>query len=217
MSEGEIQGKEQNKLTEQNKSLKDLVFQSFRFSQGDLMTQSHMLQWLRTKGYFDAFDFPEEIPDYIQELAIPHKHKSIADAHRLRELGIIWTQLRSDKPQFQQFSAEEILEPILTGMIRRDSIYQKFERPNRQTAKEIIPDSSNDPHASFVRKYIINAHPTGNRAFDELFRDAAIRLQQYRTAPITSSNPDDALSDLHDLGTLYRIRHPGYTFFPPKE
>jgi hypothetical protein len=47
MSEGEIQGKEQNKLTEQNKSLKDLVFQSFRFSQGDLMTQSHMLQWLR--------------------------------------------------------------------------------------------------------------------------------------------------------------------------
>jgi hypothetical protein len=46
MSEGEIQGKVQNELTEQQKRAKDLFFHSFRFSQGSQTLQSELLKWL---------------------------------------------------------------------------------------------------------------------------------------------------------------------------
>jgi hypothetical protein len=79
MSEGEIQNKEQNELTEQQKRAKDLFFQSFRFSQGSQTLQSDILKWLVIKGYFDNYDIPARTPDFIKEIAVPKKHKLVDD------------------------------------------------------------------------------------------------------------------------------------------
>jgi len=182
MSEGEVQGLEYNELTEQQNRLKDLIFQSFRFSQGSPNTQSAMLRWLGAEGYLATIDVPEEIPVYIQELATPKKHKSIPDANRLKEFGLLWRRVRSAKAQSLQLSAEEQLRPILLGMINKDIMYQGVGRPNRQPAQEITPDSSNDPHASFVRKYIINSQSSGNDVFNELFRALGPKVIRYQTA-----------------------------------
>jgi hypothetical protein len=69
-----------------------------------------------------------------------------------------------------------------------------------------------------LRKFIINAQPTGSDAFDELHRNLAPMLTKYR-----NSSPTDLQNILHRqkalsaLAKLWEINHPGYTFFPPKE
>ena len=212
MSEGEIQGKAQNELTEQERRAKDLFFQSFRFSQGSLTLQSDLLKWLVVKGYFDNYNIPATTPEFIKEIAIPKKHKHIED-DRVAELGKMWSQLRFTNTSYtkQSFSEEELLSTILPAMIERDRVYQDHERPNRQTSEEIIPDSNNDPHASFVRKYVINVHPTGSDAFDEMHRKLTPMLTKYRNSP-----PTDRPKDLSVLAKSWEINHPGHTFFPPK-
>jgi hypothetical protein len=71
MSEGEVQGSEFTTHTEDQKRVKGLIFQSFRFSQGAPGCQYMMLRWLTAEGHFDGIDFPEEMPDYLKELTFP--------------------------------------------------------------------------------------------------------------------------------------------------
>lgn len=168
MSESEIQGKEQNELTEQQKKTKDLVFQSFRFSQGGPELQEDILKWLIVKGHFTDIELPATIPEYITEKLIPKKHEVLEEEEITPELRKMWSKLLYANSSEKQFLSEEKLLPlILFNTIKRDKVYQERERPNRQPSEQITPDSINDPHASFIRKYILNAHPTGNTAFDK--------------------------------------------------
>jgi hypothetical protein len=218
MSEGEIQGKEQNELTEQERRAKDLFFQSFRFSQGNTTLQSDLLKWLVVKGYFDNYEIPDRTPDFIKEIAVPKKHKFVED-DKVQELGKMWSILRFTNTRYtkQTTSEGELLPSILRDMVDRDRMYQDQKRPNRQIAEEITPDSNNDPHASFVRKYVINGHPTGSDAFDELHRNLTPLLTKSRTAPYVGPKHNLDKDILLSLSTGWEKNHPGHTFFPPKE
>lgn len=120
MSEGEIQGKEQNELTEQQKRAKDLFFQSFRFSQGELFLQEKILKWLVAKGSFDEIDVPEEPPVYIQDMLVPKKHLAITEGPK-KELEKTWGKLSIYVTHLRQsISVDELQPSILRGMIDRD-------------------------------------------------------------------------------------------------
>jgi hypothetical protein len=122
MSEGEpigIENIEKRKLTEEEQRAKDLFFQSFRFSQGEEEIQDDILKWLVAKGYFDTIEIPEETPDYIKEIAVPAKHKSlegVSNYDRLNTLETFWFSLYRDKRDKQSLSAEELLAPMLAKM-----------------------------------------------------------------------------------------------------
>jgi hypothetical protein len=157
----------------------------------------------------------------VRELAVPAKHVSIPDDKRLEELGRVWKRLRTITSEKQSVDEELLLDDILLGMVSRDIKYQaQDDRPNRQPAQEITPDSSNDPHASFVRKYIVNAHPSGSEAFDKMFRSVGGVFQQYRDVAITPTTPSHTLHALNQLDMLekwYEKKHPGHKFYPPQQ
>jgi hypothetical protein len=174
------EGLKNNVLTEQERKAKDLFFQSFRFSQGTVYLQEDIFLWLVAKGYYDDIEVPENVPSYIQEgMVVPKKHAPITqDADKTKALTEGWERLYAAKESKQSLDADELLEPILEGLLAKDSDYQEIGRPNRPYSEQVTPDSNNDPHASFVRRHILNAHPTGNDAFDELFRSLALHLKE---------------------------------------
>jgi hypothetical protein len=216
MPEGDRQDIEQNELTEQQKRAKDLFFQSFRFSQGELFLQEKILKWLVAKGRFDGLEVPEELPAYIQETIVPEKHLTITEGPK-KELEKVWGKLNIYVTHLRQsISVDELQPSILRGMIDRDRLYQEKERPNRPDSQQATPDSSNDPHASFVRKYIINGQPTGSDAFDELHRSLVPLLTKSRTATYVAPKHIVDKDILLSLSSGWENNHPGHTFFPPK-
>jgi hypothetical protein len=217
MTEREAQGVEHKLLSKQERRAKELFTQSFRFSQGELFLQEQILKWLVAKGGFDGIEVPVESPAYIQEMLIPKKHKSITEGPK-KELERAWGRLNIYATHLRQsISVDELQPTILRGMIDRDRTFQKGERPNRPDSLQVTPDSSNDRHASFVRKYIINGQPTGSDAFDELHRNLAPLVTKYQTA--TAKSPIDIIFNQEILFFLvkdWEKNHPGYTFFSPQ-
>lgn len=219
MSEGEREGLENTELTKQQKSVRDLFKLSFYFSQGDPGLQGDILEFLVGKGCFDDIEVLPRPPDYIMEIVAPKKHDATyGDKHdpsRIMTLEEEWKKIYFAKQDKSFDFAEELIDSILFGMIERDLEFQRRERPNRQGSEQVRPDSSNDPHASFVRKHIIYARSTGNDAFDELHRNLAVKLMQCRNA--SSTDPKDILNtqkELLVLKTEYEKNHPGYKLFP---
>jgi hypothetical protein len=215
MLEQETEGFETIKLNEQERTLRSLFFQSFRFSQGGAGLQKEIQKWLVVKGYFDNVDIPKTIPHYIKAIAIPKKHKPVPGDRRLSELGKMWDQLLLIRYEKQSLSEEKLLPTVLLFMIDRDTGFQQLERPCEQHFGQVTPDSSNDPHASFVRKYLVNAHPTGNNAFDKLHQSLALLVTRYRNASPT--DPDFLYSKaLSSLADQWEHNHLGHTFFLPE-
>jgi hypothetical protein len=97
-------------------------------------------------------------------------------------------------------------------MIDKDEVYQRLKRPQRQPSEQTPPDSINDPHASFVRRHIINAVPTGNDAFDELHKELAPLVAEYRS----TRRPRRMYNSLISLAKSWENNHPGQKFFPRK-
>jgi hypothetical protein len=216
----ELQIVETKKLTEQEQQLrgKDLFFQSFRFSQGNNFLQEDIFKWLVAKGYFDNIEVPEKPPLYITEIAVPKKHIPLPDDARPSELKKVWDALYKAKHRKHGFHSEELLDPVLLRMIDKDRHYQKYERPNRQPSDQVTADSSNDPHASFVRRFILNAHPTGSDAFNELHKELAPVLARYRYKNPTGLKYNHSTRQgLVVLAQEWERKHPGQTFFPAED
>ena len=212
------QPQQEPRLTEQEQRAKDLIFQSFRFSQGNTTLQDHILKWLVAKDYFDSVDIPNTLPTYIREIVVPKKHKTLTDQGRRIEVARKWFDVYDFKKVKQSLSSEELAGQILKGMLERDLNYQKRERPNRSPSSQERPDSSNDPHMSFTRKYIINSQPTGNDAFDEMCRGVAPIAELYRTHRFfIAKDSRSTRKALFSLKNAWEHNHPGYTFFPPEQ
>jgi hypothetical protein len=209
-------------LTEQQERLKGLLFQSFRFSQGTQGLQEDILKWLVAKGCFDDVDIPEKPPAYIQNIVVPKKHPSLLnDTEKFDAVNDVWGILYHIKNLNPPDSIEELTPSILTEMIERDGAFQEHKRQNRPTSEAVVPDSSNDPHASFVRRFILSAQPTGSEPFDTLHKELAPLLTQYRKVlpRISPTDPDDLKSPQGKLFLLvqsWEKNHPGQRFFSAK-
>jgi hypothetical protein len=194
---------------------KDLFFQSFRFSQGSPNLQNEILKWLIIKGKFEGFIIEKKPPAYIKEIPIPMKHKQLDKRKINDEIKLMWGNLYQFNRMKKLPAENDMLTEILYKMLERDLIYQHKERQGRQGFKKNEPDSIKDPHASFVRKYILEGEPTGCATFNELHEELKPLLANYII------NSRNSLSDhgfvkyrrITELEGLWEKNHPGQSFY----
>jgi hypothetical protein len=182
MLESEVNGVEPTRLNEEQERGKELFENSFHFSQGNQELHRELLKWLVVNGYFDNINTPAKSPDYIENLEVPKNHRKIIEpAQTFRFMWFDLHQIKRSNDYFSKRSNEEFLVTVLDGMIEKDLKYQQVKRPNRPRLEQIVLDPKNDPHASFVREYALNAYPTDNDAFDELHRSLNQSTQHWHT------------------------------------
>src|SRR5690348_2301342 len=86
-------------LKDKEQKLYDLFYQSFRFSQGDTLTQESILEWMAVKGYLDPISdlITSSPPPYILEITAPGKHTDEAgqkeNAKRTEEIKKAWQKM----------------------------------------------------------------------------------------------------------------------------
>jgi hypothetical protein len=212
-------------LQSNERQLYNLAMQSFRYSQGHVFLQQELFSWMREKQFLDPI-LPlinAEMPEYIFSLRAPQKHKHESEGERKLVVEEFWRKIRFASlitPQDRMTSEErskKYEKSILGLMLDQDNKYQTHERQRRNGDEKNVPDSSNDPHASFLRRHAVLGKPTGSREFDALFSDLKPLLWQYKK---TEYSPYDYSDDagLSDktliLEVLWEQNHPGHSFFP---
>ncbi len=168
--------REKIKLTPEQRELRDIARFSTMFSQGRLDLQKKYFYWLGGNGYLDTLQLPQRPPAFIQEMPIPVKHFPIPESQRkefnevmYHHLHKIKTQTPNEVPAAERYT--DLLGDIAKDLILKDDDYQIKKRHARTEDHMSEPDDANDPHASFVRKYILLGKKTGSEAFDQLFKE----------------------------------------------
>lgn len=164
-------------LNPEQKKIRDIFNGSFFFSQGNADQQNRILFWTIQKGHFAGIDLPIDPPDYILEMTLPPRHVPL-DLPPSNQLGLMYDGFQNMKHQYDQKSSLEeryyqdhdLIEEITGEMISRDFAYQTTKvRLGREPSEQPPPpDSSNDPRASLLRKFVVNGQRTGVEALDKM-------------------------------------------------
>lgn len=101
----------------------------------------------------------------------------------------------------------DLYQMLLLGTIVADTYYQDTDSP---CPIKIIgdppePDDEFDPHASFLRKFILQKKTTGNDAFDLLFHT--------KLAEKLEANKEEFSEHLNELARAWEWQHKGHHFF----
>lgn len=200
-------------LTEDEKKTKDIFFNTFRFGQGNRIggadLAGDLFLWLKANDYFPP-DIPKKPPKYIKDIVTPKQHVKII---RLQS----WDQIRQEWKSFYKKSESTITpaeipdEHIAQRLLSKDIGYQDPQhprpRPPLPEGKVARPDSAQDQHASFVRRFAIMGAGTGSEPYDDLFRRVRTQLMD---APATSH-----VGKMREmLSSRWEKNHPGEKFFP---
>ncbi len=190
----------------EQKDLKQLFYLSFRYSQGSMDVQDKLFSWLVKNRYIDKNQVTEDTRSFITSITYPGKNH-VEDDTVKGSLDKMWDYLNRADGNYNGNLEEDIAE----GIIRRDLKYLEDEgRPNRNQENLVVPDSQNDPHASFFRKFILHGQSSGHVAFDTLF--SSIRQN------VNTSQTEEWLKikdDLQKLSSAWQEHHPDHSFFAP--
>ena len=200
-------------LSPQEKTTKDYFRQSFRFAQDSFSAQLNMFSWLAARGYLDPpLNIPEEAPPYIVALEPPPYHKSqtktIIEKTNREAWKLMHMAATSDRISGPKM--EDNLDMLLLTLLASDAIYQTRPREGRSPSSDTLPDSVNDVHASYFRKFALGKAPTGTPAFDVLLHtELTARLSHHLT------NPKSFITiKYRELEKGYEGTHPGVKFAP---
>ncbi len=216
---------------------------ALQISQGNAQIEYTILSWLSAKGYLKYEDI-RNIPD---EKVLPYITPPKSHLH-------VETQYISEEYEFTKGYIDKTLIPnrdrgdereegflalaersILSGMIDQDNKFQEEERElrrkNSDPSLEIEPDSLYDPHASYVRKYLVSGAPIVETEsspirpiYDELFKGLRTRLYtlvpRLSEPPVSKDSIDEyyeydnlMLRDLRKLEGKWKVNHSNLEFF----
>ncbi|HLD83457.1 MAG TPA: hypothetical protein VI979_01225 [archaeon] len=178
-----------------------IFYNSFRHSQGFLELEGAIFEWLAGEGYLHGL--LEESPEGYGKLSMPKGHiQSNPEAvnSRFREA---WNKMYRKKGfRYGGFSPREIVASVLTtGIINADLNYQAKNRANREGSG--CPDSYQDPHASFLRRYALTGVDAGHPAFNAMYA----KVKEIALFGGSTAN-------LPRLATAWERNHPGELFLP---
>lgn len=236
-NEGQPKFEENTQLKTPEKDLRDLFYLSYRYSQGYVKFQHYSLErFVRERHIVPDFLTPH-IPDYISSIIPPRKHVNLQPQAAYDDLVNMWTMfyvsatgatVNEDLPgriyqkdidlimKMKDLSNEDLSLVTLQMMVNADTNYQSEKRPGRSIREDIISDSNNDPHASFVREYVLHGSESGHEAFDALFgelRDMAIGFTTDKDAYKMDDPYEVLTSDLSSLAALWESNHSGERFW----
>ena len=102
------------------------------------------------------------------------------------------------------------LDDILVEMVQKDRDYVFSGRPKRDATHMKKADDDNDPHASFIRRYIINEEPAHSREGNALL--SALRAH-WKNNAIRFQGTDT----INRLKESWERHHPGEKFYQVQE
>lgn len=210
MEKFQSRGSELISLNPEERKLYDYVYHSFRFSQGDIRIQKELFALMGEKGYLEPLRslIQDEPPSYITSLMYPKKHVEIPrmsnEENRLSDISKVWSKLRLGLlltcPYKEDFNREMRIDNlrirILEMMLSRDVVYQIAKRPGREKDR-YQPDSNDDPHASFLRKYAVHGVTTGLSEYDSIFAELKPIISSLKQTTYASNDfsKDAVISD----------------------
>ncbi len=114
-----------------------------------------------------------------------------------------------------------LLQRILGSVISKDLQYQKPITPRPGRNKPNLNNGSDDPRASFLRRYSLESQPTGHPAFNELYKQLgqlinSPSVENFSQNPTLNAAYKGNLNYLNSLRQQWETNHPGQTFFPVK-
>lgn len=206
--------------TEDEIRLFNLFRISFRISQGNPTAQAKMFQWLSATGCLDELDIPQDIPDYAAAIGLPKQHTDKLKTVDIQEnLLDSWKDLFNAKNNKDDLgSPEAIATDILNEQLEVDYNYIcKKGRPRESNGKPYTSDSYQDPHASWIRRYIVNGVSTGVDGLDALhaslrvaFVQRVCNFQDDKPGAVTYAYDEVAFS----IKKGWEKKHPGESFIP---
>lgn len=189
-------------------NLRRYFYLSFRYSQGSHELQEKLFVWTAHRNIYT--NVPVEIPStFLGLMKTPENHQD-EELHAQRaifrgEWDVMAKHL--NKVRETQTNPNLLLQDIASSMVHRDIIFLKDKA--RHVSGEYNPknpDSSSDPHASYIRRYSILQKPTGHTEFDYLFKE----IQGIVTAKQFKSTIRGV-----DLVRLWEKKHKGHSFYLP--
>lgn len=204
--------------TEEEIAVHAMFRTSFRLSQGDPDVQEKLIKWLSLDGHLDTVSVPTEMPAYIGGIKLPKRHTTnIEDGAVSANLTGTWNDLVEVKSTPVDPSRRtEIIESIVDEYVSSDMKYVEAGRPGRAAKGPVRTDSEQDPHASWIRRYIILGEPTDVPGFDALHQE----LRPIIIKAIDNVDVKDTydnlirVRELQEIVTKWQMHHPGETFIP---
>ena len=202
------------KLTEEQKKVKELFRQSFRFSQGDPDLHNKVSSWLVATGHYDNLPIPAVTPEYIDALRPPIRHASM-DADIIDvDIRMAWGHLYWINTVDRPDSADAIAGDILTHMVERDLQYVNEGRPGRKFSTNGQETGTRDPFASYIKEFVVEGTPTGTEAFDQMHAGVKDVLTKEQQAIQSGEDLTERQQKLQELQTVWEQKHEGQTFLP---
>ncbi len=175
---------------------------SFKYSQGDEALQNEMFDYAYTTGIYKHV--PSVARDSFVNFKTPDKHKKIYNPHVMS--GTFSKQWASMKDRLvipnREVDLVSNIYSITKGMIEKDIHFIKKGREERNHRRSKVPDDSEDPNASFIRRYAMQQHSTGDLVIDMLFSEVRNSIQ----SPVFSN-------EIHELRELWETRHRNRSFY----
>jgi hypothetical protein len=207
-------------VTDEERKFRNTFVTSAFFSQGVFDLQRKYTYWLAKRGHFDGLYLPEDPPRFIKEMQLPRNHMPIggnvsAEFARfytgVRDI-IIRTGTENPPPEAR---IHDITEEIAKDLVLRDDDFQMKPRYGRSATDTTPPDDSEDPHASFVRRYVLHRHMTGSEHFNALFNEVRGILLP-NLVVVQNAQPETILSSrqkqLKNMISKWEANHPGTAF-----
>lgn len=179
--------------------LMNFFYLSYRFSQNELSLQYDFFKWAAAKGKFKGILM--EGRD-LSSLNVPKLHREVDAVAAQKEFEKQWAEMRKIFGS-SNLTPINYVKSAAIKLIGLDAKYQEIKRPKRKGSD--ASDSQTDPHASYVRKFILGGHPTGSGIFDQLFDDIKEEL-----------NSETYKVELSLLAGAWERNHPREKFFVEK-
>jgi hypothetical protein len=199
-----------------------LVRASFRLSQGQPDVQKTLYEWAGVSGNLSDIEVPTELPNSIAALRLPKRHsnQNVTSGAIADELQNTWEDFVSvTKSPPDPSRRPEIIRKVYDAYIESDLKYVTIGRPERENDGSVKSDSEHDPHASWMRRYIILGEPTGVPAFDKLheeLRPVLVEAVDKGEIPDTNLHYEDYIrqNDIAEVVKQWQIYHPGEKYVP---
>ena len=193
---------------------------SFKFSQGDGLSQDWLISYLAyyyrsvadcDQTILDSILSNQQVAGRVAKLRPPARHSTERLSNREDEFRSVYDELRRVLSTTEQpVPTVSDLRHIALEILNRDKKYviSDMGRPNPHEHTGV------DLHESFFREYIIMAKPTGSEAFDHMY----LAIRSSLIGPVDDAGTlgitDDTIRErAMALAPQWELRHPGETFF----
>lgn len=219
MSKEHTPGNPQESLRPEDRLLRTLFRDSFRFSQAGEPLQYNIAQWLHLNGHLDGIKIPQSIPNFLLDITIPKRHVQFKDSEEeaLIEMGKtltnMWGEFHRATLTPQDTPVSEIEDTIVVELLSREKYFQESGRSGREAAADVEPDSPNDMYGSQFRKYVLHQAPTGTPIYDAFFANVRERVLPAQFEGRVMGYREQ----VEELAALWERNHPGERFIAEQQ